>query len=284
MKKKNHAVYELLLSLLLLVCICSCSTNDTSPKMIKIKNEDLNIQISETLVTMKDFKEYIVANNIESIEEFESRKIRSRDIYYELDFNDDWPLWDITWREAADYCNWLSKKDGYNPCYIFSEENKKALSCKVTIDKDANGFRMPYIRELIILSGIKDGLTKEKYEKENLCNIEQDINKMIARPVFEGNKNDYGVYDILGNLEQYCNDFYLEDYDYFDYNLSQFGPESYTPDPIQVGYNETLTPVRCCFGGFWFDTYESIQKKIIFDVNERSKEFSGIRLVRQTKR
>lgn len=283
MKKKSKVFYELVFLISLFICISSCSASKMSPKMIRIKTEDLNVQISETLVTMKDFKEYIVANNISSLEDFESKKIQSRDIYYELDFNDDWPVWDITWREAADYCNWLSIKSGYRPCYVFSEENKKASSCIITIDRTANGYRMPYVRELIILSGIKDGLTKEKYEKENLCNIEEDINKMIASPVYEGNKNDYGIYDILGNLEQYCNDYYLKDYDYFDYSLSPYGPESYTPDPDQLYYNEVLTPVRCYFGGYWFDTYESILKRSIFDVNERSTEFVGIRLVRQLK-
>ena len=279
----KNFIYELFLSLSLFVCLCSCSTKNVSPKMIKIKNDDLNILISETLVTMKDFKEYIVANNIKTVEDFESKKIRSRDIYYEMKFNDDWPVWDVSWREAADYCNWLSIKSGYKPCYIFSEENKKSSSCIITIDKTANGYRMPYLRELIILSGIKDGLTKEKYEKENLCNMEQDINETVARPVYEGKVNDYGVYDILGNLAQYCNDYYLKDYDYFDYSLSPFGPDVYTPDSDQVYYNSILTPVRCYMGGFWCDTYESFSKRIIMNVNELSTEFAGIRLVRQLK-
>ena len=36
-------------------------------------------------------------------------------------------------------------------------------------------------------------------------------------------------------------------------------------------------------GGFWCDTYESFSKRIIMNVNERSTEFAGIRLVRQLK-
>ena len=70
----KNFIYELFLSLSLFVCLCSCSTKNVSPKMIKIKNDDLNILISETLVTMKDFKEYIVANNIKTVEDFESKK------------------------------------------------------------------------------------------------------------------------------------------------------------------------------------------------------------------
>ncbi len=261
------------------ILFCSHNSIYAAPKMKKIQNNDLNIEISETLVTMKDFKEYISSNNIQSIFDFERKKISECDIYYGIKFNDDWPVWYITWREAAKYCNWLSENAGYKSCYVFKNATNNS-AVEIAIDRTANGYRLPYIRELLVISGIKNGLSKEKYEQENICNLEKDINKMIPLPVYDGKRNEFGVYDVLGNFAQYCNDYYLDGYNYFDYSLSPYGPEEFSPDLDQVWYNEPLTAVRCYFGGYWFDTYKDIQEKLIFDVNEITTEFVGIRLVR----
>ena len=47
------------------------------PKMIEIKDEknNLNIAISETLVTMKDYKEYLSEKNPNKLEDFEEKKM-----------------------------------------------------------------------------------------------------------------------------------------------------------------------------------------------------------------
>ncbi len=171
--------------LFFLIGIIICNVLWSFPKMIKIKDKDnnLNIEISETLVTMKDYKEYLNDNKIMSEKEFEESKISQRDIYYKIDFNDEWPVWGISWREAVEYCNWLSAKKGYRPCYIINENTSKSDENSIAIDKDSNGYRLPYIREILILSGYKDGLDKEQYERENLCNMERDVNRMIPLPV-----------------------------------------------------------------------------------------------------
>lgn len=251
------------------------------PKMIEIKDEknNLNIEISETLVTMKEYKEYLSEKNPNKLEDFEQKKIRFTN-YIPVEFENNWPVWGITWRDAADYCNWLSEKEGYMPCYYLVEAEENPKYGKIIMKEDANGYRLPYIRELIILSGIKEGLAQEKFEKENTSGLKLDPDKNYPLPVSEGKKNSYGIYDILGNLSQFCNDYYQENYDYFDYKLSLFGPETYTPDADQIYYKEPLTAVRISFGGSLSFSFEEMLQWLIVDINEVSQEYNGIRLVR----
>lgn len=285
MSDKKERYREVKKNLLCFMVLIICNTVWSFPKMLRIKNKEnnLNIEISETLVTMKDYKEYINDTKLMDLKDFEEWKISQQDIYYKIEFNDEWPVWGISWRDAVEYCNWLSKKNGFSPCYIINKSSKGVHEDSVTIVKSADGYRLPYVREILILSGFKDGLDKEQYERENLCNMEININRPIPAPVYEGRKNKYGIYDLLGNLEQYCNDYYLEGYNYYDYSLSPFGPETFTPDPDEVKDNGPIVPIRCYCGNFWGGTYERIGKQIVFDVYETSKEFLGIRLVRERK-
>lgn len=239
--------------------------------MIFVNDFSLNIEISETVITVKDYKEYLNETKEKPIDYIEQNMRRVIDEQkYVID--DDLPLWGITWTEAAKYCNWLSKKENLTPCYVISENILGIYD--ITVDQNANGYRMPYVRELLFVSGIKDGLSKEQYEKENTGGIKYDGNNCGILSVNRGKKNKYGIYDVLGNISQFCNDFNYSDYDYYDYSLSAYGPNK-----KQIYSRDEM---RCCFGGMYFSTYEDIQKQVIFDINENDKwSFSGIRLVRK---
>ena len=50
---------------------------------------------------------------------------------------DDQPVVNITWEDAARYCNWLSERDGLNPSYRFSGDELQEF------DAQANGYRLP---------------------------------------------------------------------------------------------------------------------------------------------
>lgn len=240
------------------------------PKMIPINENLLDIEMSETVITVADYKEFLLDTENDTFVHFENtmRRIIDEQKYV---IREDIPAWGMTWIEAAIYCNWLSNKEKLTPCYVFS---KNILGIyDVTLEQSANGYRMPYIRELLIISELKDGLTKEQYEKENTNGIKRDINNCGILPVYEGKKNKYGIYDVLGNINQFCNDFYYNDYDYFDYSLNVYGPEK-----THVFSSDES---RCYFGGEYCSSYEDIQKKVIFDISEKSGwNLSGIRLVR----
>ena len=249
----------------------------SAPRMIPIVNEQIKLEMSETVITVGDYKEYMNQSGKGTWRDLENNIKRMID---ERDYKctEELPVWGITWLEAAEYCNWLSKKDGYKECYEFIKKEDNTI--EVEINKNADGYRMPYVRELLIVSGWKDGLSKEQYEKENTNGIKHDLNHYSILQVYEGKRNRYGIYDVLGNICQYCNDYYNEEYDYFDYSLSYYGPDNYSPDLDQVFYKEPLTAVRCYFGGDFYTTYDKITKKSIYDINQISTEIAGIRLVR----
>ena len=239
------------------------------PKMIEIRDEknNLNIEISETLVTMEQYKSYLTQKDPSRAEYFE---IWASDANDGIEFQKEWPMWLLTWRDAAEYCNWLSKEKGFQPVY------SKNRYDEFVIDRSANGYRFPYVRELLILSGLKDGLSKEEYESENFCQ-----KKDYPFPVYEGKKNKYGIYDLLGNLPQYCNDYYLNEYDYFDFENNAYGPDYYTDDEEELYYNLTPTPVRCAFGCFcWNTSYDLILERVVIGTLARGKSSFGIRLAR----
>lgn len=245
------------------------------PTMIEINIPELHLEVSETLITIKNFK-YFLRDCKESDSSNLENEIRRLIDDGSFVIQDDFPLWGITWLDAVEYCNWLSLKQGFTPYYFVHKEDKTI----VEINHSADGYRLPYVRELMIISGLKDGLSKDQYEKDNIFGIKYDYNHYNVIPVFNGKKNKYGIYDVLGNLPQYCNDYFNEEYDYFDYSLSIYGPDNYTPDADQEYFNEKLTAVRCYFGGYFYSNYEDIERKVIRDCNVISTGLIGIRLVR----
>jgi len=248
------------------------------PKMLPVKSDSLNILMSETLVTVEDYKEYLYdTGSLSDVQLFEHSMTRVIDCW-DYKIKEEFPAWSMNWMEAAEYCNWLSRKNNLKPCYEFTV-NRYGVTV-VDINRDASGFRMPYVRELLIVSGLKDGLSKNQYESENTHGIKNDPNYWNILSVFEGKKNQYGIYDVLGNIEQFCNDYYLEGYDYFDYSLPLYGPDEWTPDLDVLFYQDCST--RCSFGGYFYSKYEDFfNKKIDSIYAQDGWNIFGIRLIRE---
>lgn len=111
------------------------------------------------------------------------------------------PVETVTWKDAVTFCNALSAKAGLQPCYSF-----KADSEEIAFDSEANGFRIPTEAEWEYAckagtTGIRYGeLDSIAWYKGNSGGTTHDVG--LKEP------NPWGLYDMLGNVWEWCSDVY----------------------------------------------------------------------------
>ena len=116
------------------------------------------------------------------------------------------PLEQINWTDATLYCNDRSRAEGLEPCY-----DEETWQCNF----QANGYRLPTEaeREYACRAG-----TGTKYSFGN--NASQlksyawfaDNSAGKTHPVGQKKPNPWGLYDMHGNVAEWCHDYYAEDY------------------------------------------------------------------------
>ncbi|HUH19481.1 formylglycine-generating enzyme family protein [Albibacterium sp.] len=115
----------------------------------------------------------------------------------------DKPVETVTWKEAVTFCNQLSEQSGLKPCYKIPIEGET-----ITFDSLANGYRLPTEAEwqFSCQAGTKEirygELDKIAWYKTNSENSSQKVGRKEP--------NSFGVYDMLGNVWEWCNDIYDE--------------------------------------------------------------------------
>ena len=113
------------------------------------------------------------------------------------------PVEQVSWFDAIEYCNLLSKKEGLEPCY---EKEGKNYICNFA----KNGYRLPTEAEweYSASGGLKRRDSKYSGGNflddfawyENNCNNSQNV--MTLKP------NELGLYDMSGNVWEWCWDKY----------------------------------------------------------------------------
>jgi formylglycine-generating enzyme required for sulfatase activity len=116
------------------------------------------------------------------------------------------PVDQVDWYHAVLYCNMRSHKEGLTPCY-----DPKTLACDFT----ATGYRLPTEAEweYACRAGPRD-----KYYAGNAsarlktCAWFKENANQTTHPVGQKTPNAWGLYDMLGNVAEWCNDTYDENY------------------------------------------------------------------------
>ena len=147
------------------------------------------------------------------------------------------PVENVSWYDAVEYCNRLSKKEGLTPCYSGSGDN-------ITCNWNANGYRLPTEAEWEYAA--RGGINKDDYIYSGSNDIDEvawylknsggwtyDVGKKKA--------NSLGIYDMSGNVWEWCWDRYDGDY----YSKSpRNNPTGVSPSIFFLGWRVTR-------GGGW---------------------------------
>jgi len=129
--------------------------------------------------------------------------------------SDDHPVVNVTWNDAVAFCEWLSGKE--DKTYRLPTEAEWEYACRA--NTTTRWYHGDDIEGLAHVANVVDATAKAKwsakYERDNrttLHPLRASDGHAFTAPVGSFQPNTFGLYDMHGNVWEWCADWYSEDY------------------------------------------------------------------------
>jgi formylglycine-generating enzyme required for sulfatase activity len=157
------------------------------------------------------------------------------------------PVENVTWQQAALYCNARSVRDGFDSVYVYGTDPAFPDQLQWVSLLEKNGYRLPSEAEweYACRAGTStryfwgDTINGDYlwYWKNSVVINSSGVVTAIPHNVGKKLPNGFGLYDMIGNVFQWCNDWYGS----YDANVQT--------DPVGPGIG-SYRVIRGCFFGF----------------------------------
>ncbi len=131
-----------------------------------------------------------------------------------------YPVNQVNWFDAIEYCNRRSIKENLTPCYRFSvygdnpdnwptnwnkkEKNRSMIECIW----EANGYRLPTETEWMFAAAGGTKTNNYIYSGGDDVSSVSNCNTTASHPVGSKYPNELGIHDMSGNVSEWCWDIY----------------------------------------------------------------------------
>jgi formylglycine-generating enzyme required for sulfatase activity/serine/threonine protein kinase len=173
------------------------------------------------------------------------------------------PAANVTWNDAKAFCSWLSLKEGKT--YRLPTEAEWEYACRGGTKTAYQGGDDP--ESLALIGNVTDGTFKAKFPKTIAsAAIAAQDGYVFSAPVGQYRKNGFGIYDMHGNVAEWCEDWHDKDY--------------YSRSPAQDPPGASTGTNRVFRGGSWHSNPRLCRsaQRTSFPPTFR-KEYLGFRLV-----
>ncbi len=193
------------------------------------------------------------------------------------------PINRVSWVESIFFANLLSKKFGFEPTYHISDG-------VISFDGTKNGFRLPFEIEWEYAAKANSNF---EYSGSNCyadvaahIDMKTKLAYTKAMPLRSKQPNDWGLYDMTGNLSEWCNDFFREDA--YERRIKKTWTQPHIFDVSAIRFDEDLMNCQnfsqkkvVIRGGSWFNTatHSKVYTRHFQNMMYQSS-MVGIRLVR----